>query len=62
MEYWCKQSQMFQWKWIMVNTAIKNVPVGELGHSVLARSYISEHKIKEIVIRTKTLELLTHAS
>jgi hypothetical protein len=53
---------MFQWKWIMANTAIKNVPVGELGHSVLAWSYISEHKIKEIVVRTKTLELLTHAS
>jgi hypothetical protein len=58
MEYWCKQSQTFQWKWKMTNTAIKNVPVqidenvpvSELGHGVLARSYTSEQKIKDIAI------------
>jgi len=58
MEYWCKQSQTFQWKWKMTDTAIKNVPVqidenvpvSELGHGVLARSYTSEYKIKDIAI------------
>jgi hypothetical protein len=56
MEYWCKQSQMLQWKWIMANTAIKNVPVGELGHSVLARSFISEHDHRDCCLN-KDLEI-----
>ena len=29
----------------------KGVPLDELGHSLVPRSYISEHNIKEIVIK-----------